>query len=90
MARARVSPTLTSEHGQICCARCDSAIASGKESWKEHASMTEVRAAELPGAGLSVEPNVVVRRFCCRSCGALLDSETALPGDPFLQDFVAV
>jgi acetone carboxylase gamma subunit len=90
MARTRVSPTLTGEHGQIFCGRCGSAIASGQESWKAQTSMTEVRAAALPGAGLSVEPNVVVRRFCCRSCGALLDSEIALPGDPFLQDFVVV
>jgi acetone carboxylase gamma subunit len=30
----------------------------------------------------------VIRRFSCPSCGALLDSETALPGEPFLEDVV--
>jgi len=44
--------------------------------------------ARLPGAGLGVDPDVVIRQFCCPACGALLDSETALPGDPFLEDVV--
>ena len=33
-------------------------------------------------------PEVLLRRFYCPGCGALLDSETTLPGDPFLNDVV--
>jgi acetone carboxylase gamma subunit len=32
----------------------------------------------------------MLRQFCCPACGALLDTETALPGDPFLDDVVVV
>ena len=31
----------------------------------------------------------LLREFVCPGCGALLDSEIALPGDPFLEDIVA-
>ena len=31
---------------------------------------------------------VRLRRFVCPGCGALLDTETALAGDPFLDDVV--
>jgi len=44
----------------------------------------------LPGAGMNVHPDVVLRRFCCPKCGHLLDTETALPEDPFLEDIVGV
>ena len=40
-------------------------------------------AAGIPYSG---GERVVLRRFACPGCGALLDSETALPEDPFLND----
>ena len=40
-------------------------------------------AAGVPYSG---GERVVLRRFACPACGALLDSETALPEDPFLDD----
>jgi acetone carboxylase gamma subunit len=46
--------------------------------------------AQLPGTGSNVEPRVVLRLFACPHCGHLLDTETALPDDPFLEDVVAV
>jgi acetone carboxylase gamma subunit len=30
----------------------------------------------------------ILRHFGCPGCGALLDSEMALPGEPFLDDIV--
>ena len=36
------------------------------------------------------QPRVVLRRFSCPRCGHLLDTETALPDDPFLEDLVKV
>jgi acetone carboxylase gamma subunit len=44
----------------------------------------------LPGAGSNIESRVVLRRFSCPRCGHLLDTETALPDDPFLEDLVRV
>ncbi len=32
--------------------------------------------------------DLLLREFMCPGCGALLDSEVALPGDPFLKDRV--
>jgi acetone carboxylase gamma subunit len=80
--------TLVRESGRICCGFCRAPLAAASESWKARAVLTEVPVARLPGAGLAIEQNVVIRRFSCPSCGALLDSETALPGEPFLEDVV--
>ena len=40
------------------------------------------------GKAYSAGAAVRLRQFCCPGCGALLDSETALAGDPFLDDVV--
>jgi acetone carboxylase gamma subunit len=85
---ARLSMTLERQDGRICCRSCKTAIAAMTESWKARAVLNVMPVARLPGAGLGVDPDVVIRQFCCPACGALLDSETALPGDPFLEDVV--
>jgi acetone carboxylase gamma subunit len=85
---ARLSMTLERHDGQICCRSCKTPIAAVTESWKARAVLNVMGVARLPGAGLGVDPDVVIRQFCCPACGALLDSETALPGDPFLEDVV--
>jgi acetone carboxylase gamma subunit len=36
----------------------------------------------------AVHPQLVLRKFACPSCGSLLDSEVALPEDPYLYDVV--
>ncbi len=86
---ARISMTLVRLDGRICCASCKAPIAAATDSWKARAALNEMPVARLPGAGLGVDPDVVIRQFSCPSCGALLDSETALPGDPFLEDVVS-
>jgi acetone carboxylase gamma subunit len=85
---ARFSMTLERHDNRICCRSCQAPIATVTESWKTRAALSEVAVAQLPGAGLGVDRDVVIRQFSCPSCGALLDSETALPGDPFLEDMV--
>jgi acetone carboxylase gamma subunit len=85
---ARFSMTLEGHEGHICCRSCKTPIAAVTESWKARAALNVVAVAHLPGAGLGVDQDVVIRQFSCRACGALLDSETALPGDPFLEDVV--
>jgi acetone carboxylase gamma subunit len=42
----------------------------------------------LGGAPYSAADDALLRRFLCPGCCTLLDSETALPGDPFLEDVV--
>jgi acetone carboxylase gamma subunit len=88
--RKRVSANLVIEAGQICCLSCSRPLAPANRSWKKQAVFSAIPVAKLPGAGTNVEPGVVLRRFCCPQCGCLLDTETALPEDPFLEDVVRV
>jgi acetone carboxylase gamma subunit len=85
---ARLSMTLERHDGRTCCRSCKTPIAAVTESWKARAALNIMGVAHLPGAGLGVDREVVIRQFSCPACGTLLDSETALPGDPFLEDVV--
>ena len=42
----------------------------------------------LAPAGQPWKRQAILRQFGCPGCGALLDSEMALPGEPFLDDIV--
>jgi acetone carboxylase gamma subunit len=86
----RISQSLLAAGGKICCASCSHPLASVGVSWKKSAALSNVPVATLPGASSNVEPRVVLRRFACPKCGHLLDTETALPDDPFLEDVVVV
>jgi acetone carboxylase gamma subunit len=86
--RTRLSETLIADAGHICCAACSYRLAPANGGWKRSAALSTVAVAALPGAGTNVHPEVVLRRFCCPKCGHLLDTETALPDDPFLEDIV--
>jgi acetone carboxylase gamma subunit len=86
--RKRASINLFAEHGQICCAACSAPLAPANTAWKKSAALSTVPVAALPGAGSNVGPRVVLRFFACPHCGHLLDTETALPEDPFLEDVV--
>jgi acetone carboxylase gamma subunit len=88
--RKRISASLFAEGGQICCVSCSAPLAAANVSWKRKAALSTVPVDALPGAGSNVESRVVLRRFCCPQCGHLLDTETALPEDPFLEDVVRV
>jgi acetone carboxylase gamma subunit len=87
--KKRISESLVVEDGKICCASCDHALAPVGASWKKAAALSIVPVKALPGTGSNVEPRVVLRRFACPHCGHLLDTETALPEDPFLEDVVS-
>ena len=87
--KKRISETLFVESGKICCAACAHPLAPAGTGWKNAAALSTVPVRTLPGAGSDVEPRVVLRRFACPQCGHLLDTETALPEDPFLEDIVA-
>ena len=89
----RISATLElrQESGQthICCRHCGHALAPGGTSWKPHAALTAISVARLPGAPSATHPEILFRQFACPECGTLLDSETALPDDPFLEDVIS-
>jgi hypothetical protein len=88
--RKRISASLFAENGQICCASCAAPLAPANSGWKHKAALSTVSVGALPGAGSNVESRLVLRQFSCERCGHLLDTETALPDDPFLEDFVRV
>lgn len=90
MTRRRIGEGLALEGGQIICVACGHQLAPAGTSWKQRAALTTVPVAGLPGASSAIEAKVVLRRFACPGCGGLLDTETALPEDPFLEDVVRV
>ncbi len=89
MSKRRLSPTLVQDQGRICCASCGHDLAPAGQGWKAKAALSVVAVDKLPGAGSGIDTAVVIRRFACPTCATLLDSETALPEDPFLEDVVA-
>ncbi len=72
----------------ICCTACGHALAAAGHPWKPAATVRERPMAGIAGAPYSTGPRVQLREFFCPGCAALLDTETALPGDPFLTDIV--
>ncbi|MFA7279456.1 MAG: acetone carboxylase subunit gamma [Sterolibacterium sp.] len=90
MKRSRISETLVAIDGKITCGDCCHVLASIGMSWKSHAALTNVGLADLPSPGTGVDKQVTLRRFSCPACGKLLDTETAMPDDPYLEDIVRV
>lgn len=85
------SPTLISKSGDdgrrvIACRQCNSAICPIEETWKEHAVLDERPIKQSGDAFSGAGRDVLLRRFFCASCGTTLDTEVALPGEPFLID----
>jgi hypothetical protein len=87
---SRISPTLAAKNGMICCLGCGHELAKTGTSWKTHATMTAVPFHTLPGASAGLHEGVLLRQFGCPNCRRLLDSETALPEDSFLEDVVVI
>ncbi len=90
MSRRNICATLAIKNGSIVCADCGHALTDAGTPWKRSAALTSVSVKDLPGAASAVEARVVLRCFACPGCGSLLDTETALPEDPFLDDVVRV
>jgi len=73
---------------QISCAKCSHALAPAGSTWKTFAAVVETPMQGAGGVAYTGGDQVLLRRFSCPSCGGLLDTETALPDDPFLDDIV--
>ena len=84
----RQSRTLIIENGSTCCAKCKKVISDAGKPWKTGAALTATKVKDIPGSTTSTHSDVEIRHFSCPGCSALLDSETALPEDPFLDDIL--
>jgi acetone carboxylase gamma subunit len=73
---------------RIACRACGHALAPAGEPWKRHAALSEIPMHGAGGTAYTGDREALLRRFACPGCGALLDSEMALPGEPFLDDIV--
>ncbi len=85
----RLSNTLNIEKraggARIVCSACNKDFAAADASWKQAAALIEQPANDLPGPYRTGQ-GLLLRQFSCPGCGALLDTELALPGDPYLED----
>ena len=84
--KTRFSEALVVETGYVCCGSCGHKLARNGTSWKSAAALSTITVTALPGAASAIEARVVLRHFSCPACAHLLDTETALPEDPFLED----
>ena len=91
MSATRISATLVVDESRVvACAACDHALGPAGRPWKESARLDETSMQGAGGTPYSNTERVLLRRFFCPGCGALLDTESALAGDPFLTDIVKV
>lgn len=91
--RLYTSPTLQicslADGDKICCVRCGYALGNVGSSWKINSLICEIPTESFAKEHVTGEPaETLLRQFICGGCGALLDAETALPGDPYLEDML--
>ena len=67
------------------CKHCGHALAASDVNWKETAVLQETPMKSLGGPYAS-GGEVLLRSFGCPGCGIMLDTETAMQGDPYLHD----
>ena len=91
MSGIRISARLVvNDDLAIACVACGYALGPAGKPWKDAARLEEGPMQGAGGAPYSNAERVLLRRFFCPNCGALLDTESALAGDPFLTDIVRV
>ena len=74
---------------QAACRHCGGSPGAGDGNWKESAALQETPMQSLGGPYAS-GGEVMLRSFSCAGCGVLLDTETAMQGDPYLNDRLLV
>ena len=85
---SRQSRTLSIKNGSTCCRNCGYVLSPQGTSWKKATRISIRKVKNIPGSTPSTHHDVEIRHFSCPSCATLLDSETALPEDPYLDDIV--
>jgi acetone carboxylase gamma subunit len=87
----RISASLVvNDKGQIACMGCGHELGPKGEPWKHAAHLDERPLQGAAGEPYSNSAEFLLRRFYCPACAKLLDSESALAGDSFLNDVVQV
>ena len=71
----------------VTCKHCGENPAEGDNNWKECAACRKTAMQTLGGPYAS-GGEVLLRSFSCPDCGTLLETETAMQGDPYLHDKV--
>jgi len=87
---ANLEARLVDGKPQVVCVACSTPLGPVKDPWKAAAVLSETPMKGAGGDAYTAGDQVLLRRFHCPGCGALLDTETALPDDPFLNDEVEV
>jgi N-methylhydantoinase B len=74
--------------GRTQCTWCGEGFAAAGEHWKNHAVLSRVPVSDA-GSRRSDEGGMQLIRACCPTCGTLLDTDLAQPGDEPLHDRVS-
>ncbi len=86
----QISASVAVKGGKAVCAACGHDLGAATAPWKEHAHLREVPLAQVGGTAYDTgHEGVFLRHFYCPGCAALLDTETAMAGDPALNDVLA-
>ena len=82
-----LSPTVKIGEGLTRCSACGHPLGPAEASWKGHAQMREIPLARAGGPAYETgDDSVLLRSYFCPGCAAILDTETAMRGDPPLVD----
>lgn len=82
--------SVTVQNGQTLCTACNGALGPSDEPWKGYAVTRRVALEDAgPGFDTHQDRRVLLAHFYCPSCARLLDTETAMEGDPNLADRIA-
>ncbi len=77
-----------------CCVKCDTDLGTVRDNYKEHClreDNTILHAAPLSGDPQRyIDARPEFRQFFCPGCGALVENEIALKGEPLLRDLEVV
>jgi hypothetical protein len=86
-----ISPSVVrTRAGRAACTACGADLGPADAPWKEASVRRDVPLATAGGRAYDTgDDAVVLRQFHCPACAALLDTETAMAGDPALIDRLA-
>lgn len=87
--RRFVSPTVALSDGRWICDACGHDLGTEAAPWKDGAVRREMPLAAAGAAWDTGDGAVVLRHHHCPGCARLLDTETAMAGDPPLVDRLA-
>lgn len=84
----RVSEYLEVVGGRTTCRNCGYDLGPAEENWKAGAVLKERPMDGAAGDPYRSGDHVRLRLFFCPGCARQLGTETAVEGDPFLEDVV--